>query len=188
MRVLVNDGRQRCAWCGDDAQYVAYHDTEWGVPVHGDEVLFELLTLEGAQAGLSWLTILRRRDGYRRAFAGFNPLKVARFSDEKVAQILLDPGVVRHRLKVESVVVNARAIVRIQRHRTLDGLLWELGSAPGSGLERAKAMSKRLGAEGLKFVGPTICLSFMQASGMVNDHAESCFRYAELLDGQSSGS
>jgi DNA-3-methyladenine glycosylase I len=189
MGATVNDGRQRCSWCGDDAQYVAYHDTEWGVPTHGDHALFELLTLEGAQAGLSWLTILRRREGYRRVFAKFDPLKVAHFSDKKIEEILLDPGVVRHRQKVASVVSNARAILRIQeQNRSLDDFLWEIGAEPGEATVRARTMSKRLGAEGLKFVGPTICLSFMQASGMINDHAIECFRYAELLEVQAGRS
>jgi DNA-3-methyladenine glycosylase I len=185
----LNDGRQRCSWCGDDAQYVAYHDTEWGVPLHGDHALFELLTLEGAQAGLSWLTILRRREGYRRAFAEFDPQRVARFSDRKVEQLLLDPGIVRNRQKVASVVGNAQAIVRIQHeHRSLDDLLWAIGTEPVDAMVRARAMSKRLVSEGFKFVGPTICLSFMQASGMVNDHSRSCFRYAQLADAQAGRS
>ena len=158
-----------------------YHDTEWGVPLHGEHALFELLTLEGAQAGLSWLTILRRREGYRRVFAQFDPVKVARFSDKKIEKILLDPGIVRNRQKVASVVGNARAIIRIQEeHSSLDGFLWEIGTQPGDAMVRARAMSKRLSSEGLKFVGPTICLSFMQASGMVNDHARSCYRYSQL--------
>jgi DNA-3-methyladenine glycosylase I len=175
------DGRTRCSWCGVDPQYVTYHDTEWGVPQHGDDALFELLTLEGAQAGLSWLTILRRRDGYRRVFAQFDPATVARYSDETIEQCLLDPGIVRNRQKVSSVVTNARAILRIKdEHGSLDRFLWEISTGPGDAMTRARAMSKRLSAEGFKFVGPTICLSLMQASGMVNDHAEACFRHAEL--------
>jgi DNA-3-methyladenine glycosylase I len=173
---------RRCSWCGDDDQYVAYHDTEWGVPQHDDQCLFELLTLEGAQAGLSWLTILRRREGYRRVFAQFDPRKIARFSDEKIEQILLDPGIVRNRQKVTSVVNNARLIIGLQEtHRSLDEFLWAIGTESGDATTSAREMSKRLGREGFKFVGPTICLSFMQASGMVNDHETTCYRYAELL-------
>jgi len=165
----------------DDEQYVAYHDEEWGVPVHGDDIMFELLTLEGAQAGLSWLTILRRREGYRRVFAGFDPQKVARFSDKKIEKILLDPGVIRHRQKIVSVVGNARAIVKMQAQReSLDSLLWEMGTRPGDPRVNARSMSKRLSADGFKFVGPTICFSFMQASGMVNDHDTKCFRFSQL--------
>ena len=179
--VSVSDGRNRCTRCGDDPQYVAYHDVEWGVPLHGDPALFELLTLEGAQAGLSWLTILRRREGYRRVFADFDPIKVARFSDKKMERILTDPGIVRNRQKVESVVGNAQAILRIQKERrSLDDFLWGLGIGPGNAPTRAGTMSKRLRTEGFRFVGPTICLSFMQASGMVNDHDKNCFRYSEI--------
>jgi DNA-3-methyladenine glycosylase I len=182
MGASLNDGLQRCSWCGVDAQYVEYHDTEWGVPLHGDQALFELLTLEGAQAGLSWLTILRRREGYRRVFAQFDPVKVARFSDKKIEQILLDPGIVRNRQKVVSVVGNARAIVRLQaEHGSLDSLLWEIATEPGDALVRARVMSKRLSSESFKFVGPTICLSTMQAGGMVNDHARNCYRYSQLV-------
>ncbi|MFI5035754.1 MAG: DNA-3-methyladenine glycosylase I [Acidimicrobiales bacterium] len=189
MGATETDGRQRCSWCGDDPEYVAYHDTEWGVPLHGDHALFELLTLEGAQAGLSWLTVLRRREGYRRVFAQFDPLKVARFTDKKIEEAMSDPGIVRNRQKVTSVVGNARAIIQIQEeHGSLDGFLWEIGTGSGDVLTRARAVSKRLGTAGFKFVGPTICLSFMQASGMVNDHARSCFRYAELVGKQAEGS
>ncbi len=183
MEVSVSDGRTRCAWCGDDPQYLAYHDVEWGVPLHGDPALFELLTLEGAQAGLSWLTILRRRDGYRRVFEGFDPTTVARFSQKKMERILTDPGIVRNRQKVASVVSNAQAILRIQKeHRSLDDFLWGLGSGPGDTLTRAGTMSKRLRTEGLRFVGPTICISFMQAGGMVNDHDKRCFRFSEIAN------
>ena len=189
MEASVIDGRQRCSWSGDDAQYVAYHDEEWGVPLHGEHAMFELLTLEGAQAGLSWLTILRKREGYRRLFAHFDPLKVARFTDKKIEQILLDPGIVRNRQKVTSVVGNARAIIRLQKeHRSLDDFLWEIGTGSGDPMMRAQAMSKRLGSEDFRFVGPTICLSFLQASGMVNDHAKDCFRYSQLIETRSEQS
>jgi DNA-3-methyladenine glycosylase I len=185
--VVLNDGRRRCSWCGDDPDYVEYHDTEWGVPTRGDNALFELLTLEGAQAGLSWLTILRRREGYRRVFAGFDPHKVARFSEKKIESALSDPGIIRNRLKVVSAVTNARAIVRVQEeHGSLDEFLWSLGTGRGAAMTRARAMSKRLQSEGFKFVGPTICISFMQAGGMVNDHAKGCFRFAEIANSRST--
>ena len=175
-------GRRRCAWCGDDELYVAYHDTEWGVPTHGDAALFELLTLEGAQAGLSWLTILRRREGYRRAFAGFEPAVVAAFDESRVDQILNDPGVVRNRLKITSVVANARAILDLDAlHGGFDEFAWSLGgSGRGDGGTKSQAMSKAMKSAGFRFVGPTVCLSFMQASGMVNDHATYCFRFQEI--------
>lgn len=175
------DGRPRCHWCGVDELYVRYHDLEWGVPVHDDNTLFEFLTLEGAQAGLSWYTVLQRRDGYRKAFATFDPEVVAKFSDKKIDTILLNPGVIRHRQKVVSTVTNARAIVDVQReHGSFDTYLWSLGAQKGDESVVAKAMSKQLAREGFKFVGPTICLSLMQAVGMVNDHARECFRYKEV--------
>jgi DNA-3-methyladenine glycosylase I len=168
---------------------VAYHDSEWGVPVHGDHTLFELLTLEGAQAGLSWLTVLRRREGYRRVFAQFDPLVVAKFSDKKVERILLDPGIVRHRQKVNSVVTNARAIVKLANaEENLDSLLWRLGRESGDIAKDAKAMSTHLGLLGFKFVGPTICMSLIQASGMVNAHARECFRYSQLENASATDS
>lgn len=177
----MSDMRQRCTWCGDDELYVRYHDLEWGVPVHDDDELFELLTLEGAQAGLSWLTVLRRRQGYRDAFEHFDPDAVARFGDARVDVIMGNAGVIRHRQKLASVLTNARAIVEIQRTRgSFAEYVWVLGSEDGDRMTTAKAMSSRLRKDGFKFVGPTICLSFMQASGMVNDHAPECFRFAEI--------
>jgi DNA-3-methyladenine glycosylase I len=172
-----------------DPLYVAYHDEEWGVPLHGDRALFELLTLEGAQAGLSWSTILRKREGYRAAFEGFEPERVARFSSADVERLLADPGIVRNRLKVESTVANARAVLELE---SLDELLWSfvggspkvnswktLAEIPAETAE-SKAMSKELKRRGFRFVGPTVCYAFMQAAGLVNDHVAGCFRYAEL--------
>ena len=175
------DGRPRCHWCGVDDLYVRYHDLEWGVPDHDDDKLFEFLTLEGAQAGLSWYTVLQRRDGYRKAFANFDPAVVAKYSDRKIEKILLDPGVIRHRGKINSVVTNARAALDAQReHGSFDTYLWSLGAQKGDEHVVAKAMSKQLARDGFKFVGPTICVSLMQAVGMVNDHARECFRYKEV--------
>ena len=184
----------RCPWgAWDDPDYVRYHDEEWGVPSHVDRHLFEMLLLEGAQAGLSWSTILHKREGYRRAFAGFDPAKVARFDRRKVEQLLADPGIVRNRAKVESAVGNARAALQVQREfGTLDAYLWRfvdgrpivnrhrvLADIPAETAE-SRAMSRDLKTRGFRFVGPTICYAFMQAVGMVQDHVASCFRYAEL--------
>ena len=187
---------KRCAWVPlDNAAYLAYHDEEWGVPVHDDRVLFEMLTLEGAQAGLSWSTILNKRDGYHRAFAGFDPGTVARFGGRKVDRLLADPSIVRNRLKVESTVANAREILRLREEgRSLDTYLWSfVGGAPKVNRFRAlgdipaetpesKAMSKDLKSRGFRFVGPTVCYAFMQACGLVMDHVASCYRYAELAE------
>ncbi len=173
--------RTRCAWVSDDEDYRRYHDEEWGVPEHDERRLFELLTLEGAQAGLSWLTVLRRRDGYRRAFSGFDPAVVAGYNDARIASIMEDPGVVRHSAKVASAVTNARAILALgERGTTFEDLAWSLARAPGDAPAVAAAMSKQLRRDGFTFVGPTICRSFMQAGGMVNDHERGCFRFAEV--------
>jgi DNA-3-methyladenine glycosylase I len=172
---------------------VAYHDEEWGVPLHEDRGLFELLTLEGAQAGLSWSTILRKRDGYRLAFAGFDPEVVASFGPEQVERVLADPGIVRNRLKVESTISNARAVLAAQEELgSLDALLWSfvdgepvvnrwrrLGQIPAE-TPLSKAMSKELKRRGFRFVGPTVLYAFMQAAGLVNDHVVDCFRYRQL--------
>jgi DNA-3-methyladenine glycosylase I len=185
--------RERCPWCGADPLYVAYHDHEWGVPVHDDRALFEFLVLEGAQAGLAWITILRKREGYRRAFAGFDAKKVARFDDAKVAELLTDPGIVRNRLKVESAVTNARAFLEVQaRFGAFDRYIWgfvdgqpiqnqwrELGEVPAL-TPLAERISKDLKTRGFRFVGPTIVYAHMQATGMVNDHLVSCFRHREV--------
>ena len=185
---------KRCAWVPlDNAAYLAYHDEEWGVPVHDDRRLFEMLTLEGAQAGLSWSTILNKREGYHRVFAGFDPQTVARFSGRKVDRLLTDPSIVRNRLKVESTVANAREVLRLQDEGgSLDAYLWSfVGGAPKVNRYRrlgdipaetpeSKAMSKSLKGRGFRFVGPTVCYAFMQACGLVNDHVVSCYRYLEV--------
>lgn len=184
----------RCEWVpAGDSLYITYHDEEWGVPSHDERHLYEMLTLEGAQAGLSWATILRKREGYRTAFAGFDAERVARFGARDVERLLADAGIVRNRLKVESTIANARAVLALRdRGETLDGLLWEfVGGRPKQNGPRAvadlpaetdesRAMSKELKRRGFRFVGPTVCYSLMQAVGMVNDHVVSCFRHAEL--------
>ena len=185
---------ERCAWVPEGGDpYPADHDDEWGVPARDDRALYELLTLEGAQAGLSWSTILRKREGYRRAFAGFDPVKVARFSPGRVEKLLQDPGIVRNRLKVESTVENARRVLELQEEPDgFSGLLWgfvdgeplvggwkSLAELPAE-TPLSKAMSKELKRRGFRFVGPTVCYAFMQAAGLVNDHTVGCFRYAEL--------
>jgi DNA-3-methyladenine glycosylase I len=181
---------RRCAWVPEaDPEYVAYHDDEWGVPSRDDRHLFEMLTLEGAQAGLSWSTILRKREGYRKAFANFDAAKVARFTDKDVERLLADPGIVRNRLKVESTVNNALRIVELD---SLSDYLWsfvdgepkvnrfrKLSDLPAETAE-SKAMSKDLKKRGFRFVGPTVCYAFMQACGLVNDHTVDCFRYDEV--------
>ena len=184
----------RCAWVPEaDPLYLAYHDEEWGVPVHDDRALYELLVLEGAQAGLSWATILRKREGYRRLFAGFDPEVVARFDGRRVEALLADPAIVRNRLKVESAVENARRVLEVQGELgSLAALLW--GVVDGEPVanrwttvdeipaetEQSRALSKELKRRGFRFVGPTVCYAFMQAAGLVNDHVVSCFRYREL--------
>lgn len=184
--------RTRCGWVTDDALYLAYHDDEWGVPVHDDRHLYEMLVLEGAQAGLSWYTILKKREGYRRAFDGFDPERVARYDEEKVASLLKDPGIVRNRLKVNAAIGNARAWLDLRASGVrFSDFLWEFtGGEPvvnrWSRLEdipaatpASEAMSKVLKKHGFRFVGPTICYAFMQAVGMVNDHTTTCFRWRE---------
>jgi DNA-3-methyladenine glycosylase I len=185
---------ERCGWVPTgDERYVAYHDDEWGVPERDDRALYELLTLEGAQAGLSWATILGKREGYRRAFEGFDPAAVARFDDARVERLLQDPGIVRNRLKVASTVENARRVLEVQAVLgSFAELVW--GFVDGEPLvggwktvaeipaetPESKAMSKELKRRGFRFVGPTVCYAFMQATGIVNDHTVSCFRYREL--------
>jgi DNA-3-methyladenine glycosylase I len=172
---------------------LAYHDEEWGVPSHDDRHLFELLTLEGAQAGLSWSTVLRKRDGYRRAFAGFDPAKVARFSSERFERLLADPGIIRNRLKIESAIVNAGRVLEVRaEHGSFASYLWDfVGGKPlvgrfGSISELpaetplSRALSKDLKRRGFRFVGPTVCYAFMQAVGLVNDHTVDCFRWRDL--------
>ena len=176
-----------------DPEYLAYHDEEWGVPLHDDARLFEMLVLEGAQAGLSWSTILHKREGYREAFAGFDPAAVARFDRRRIERLLKDPSIVRNRAKVESAVANAKAVLEVQaEHGSLDAYLWSfVGGAPmvnaWSETDRIPAessasrdLSRDLKRRGFRFVGPTVCYAFMQATGMVNDHLVACFRYREL--------
>jgi len=185
--------RTRCAWCGTDPLYVAYHDEEWGVPVRDDRKLFEFLVLEGAQAGLAWITILRKREGYRKAYDGFDPGKIARWSDEKIERLLKNPEIVRNRLKVEGARKCARAYLDIVKEDgSFAGWIWQfVGGKPAvnrfrslkeipAQTEEAAAMSKALKRRGFTFVGPTICYAFMQAVGMVNDHVVDCYRYKQI--------
>ena len=191
-RLPLSPTPRRCHWARGEPD-IAYHDREWGVPLHADRPLFELLILEGAQAGLSWSTILRRRRGYRRVFAGFDPKRVARFTPAAIERILLDPGVIRHRGKIESVVANARAFLEVQReHGSFAAYLWRLvGGKPiqnrrltprqiPTETALSRALSRDLRRRGFSFVGPTICYAFMQAAGLANDHLVSCFRHPEV--------
>jgi DNA-3-methyladenine glycosylase I len=193
-RSSTKQTKQRCAWAGTtDPAYLEYHDAEWGVPSHDDRHLFEMLVLEGAQAGLSWSTILNKREGYRRAFADFDADKVARFTPARIERLMLDASIVRNRLKIESSVNNAKRIREVRRELgSLDAYLWslvggdpivnryrELGEIP-SETDESRAMSKDLKRRGFRFVGPTVCYAFMQATGMVNDHVISCFRHREV--------
>ncbi len=184
---------QRCAWSTSDPLYITYHDREWGVPVHDDRLLFEFLVLEGAQAGLSWITILRKRENYRQAFDRFDPQKIASYGDEKISELLNNPGIIRNRLKVNSAISNARAYLAVQEEfGSFDAYIWrfvggkpiqntwtEMAQIPAKSAE-AEALSKDLIRRGFKFVGPTICYAHMQATGMVNDHTIDCFRYQEV--------
>ena len=185
--------KSRCSWCGDDPLYVAYHDDEWGVPLHDDRRLFEMLILEGAQAGLSWITVLRKREAYRAAFDGFDPGIVARYDGRKVRSLLANAGIIRNRQKIEAAIGNARAFLEVQREfGSFDAWIWRfVGGGPKRNSWRsireipaitseAETMSRELRARGFRFVGPTICYSHMQATGMVNDHVVSCFRRREI--------
>ena len=184
----------RCSWCGNDPLYVAYHDQEWGVPVYDDRTLFEFLILEGAQAGLSWSTILKKREGYRAAFDGFDAEKVARYDGIKISALLTDPGIVRNQLKIGSAVTNAQAFLKIQGEwGSFSDYLWSfVDGRPIQNARRslaeipaktplAEALSKDLKKRGFRFVGPTIIYAHMQATGMVNDHLVTCFRYPEIV-------
>jgi len=186
--------KKRCSWANaDDRLYLDYHDKEWGSPVHDDRKLFEFLVLEGAQAGLSWATILRKRENYRQAFSGFDPKKVAAFDQRRVKKLLADSGIVRNRLKIESAISNAVAFLQVQKeYGSFDSFIWSFvdGKPIRKGWKspsqipvatpEAERMSAALRKRGFRFVGPTICYSFMQAVGMVNDHVRGCFRYSEL--------
>ena len=185
----MKKAKVRCAWSTSDQLYIAYHDNEWGVPVHDDRKLFEMLTLEGAQAGLSWITILKKRDAYKKAFDNFNPLKVSRYGPRKIRSLLKDESIVRNRLKIESAISNAQALLRVQQEfGSFDKYIWQfvggktritrrrsLKAIPPS-TQESDAMSKDLKKRGFCFVGSTICYAFMQAVGMVNDHLVNCFR------------
>lgn len=184
------DGRTRCGWVTADPLYVAYHDEEWGLPLHDDRALFELLILEGAQAGLSWITILRKRARYREVFDGFEPARVARFDERRLARLLIDPGIVRNGAKLRAAVQNAQACLRVvDELGSFDRYLWSfvngrpivnrfasLSEVPAATAE-SQAMSRDLRKRGFNFVGPTICYAFMQAAGLVNDHVVGCFRH-----------
>lgn len=188
-----SDNRPRCTWPGADPLYIAYHDEEWGAPLRDDRALFEMLVLEGAQAGLSWITILRKRDNYRRAFDGFEPAKIARYTPKKIERLMQDEGIIRNRLKIEGTVLSARAWLKLMEEGPgFSPFLWDfVGGEPivnhfkkGDRLPDETDISRRLSKElkrrGFKFVGPTIVYAFMQAVGMVNDHLVSCFRHPDF--------
>jgi DNA-3-methyladenine glycosylase I len=183
----------RCEWVSADPLYIEYHDLEWGIPLHSDRKLFEFLILEGVQAGLSWLTILKKRANYRKAFKGFDPQKIARFDAEKIKRLLTDSGLIRNRLKMAAAVQNAQVFLEVQKEfGSFDAYVWDfVGGSPiknawvtveqiPSRTKESTALSADLKRRGFKFVGPTICYAFMQAVGMVNDHTAGCFRYAEI--------
>jgi DNA-3-methyladenine glycosylase I len=184
----------RCEWCGTDPLYIKYHDEEWGVPVHDDRKLFEFLILEGAQAGLSWITILKKRENYIKAFDNFDLLKVSRYSEKKIEKLLQNSGIVRNKLKINSAVSNAKAFLKIQKEfGSFDKYIWSfVGDKPiinkwkslkeiPATTKESDTMSKDLKKRGFKFVGSTICYAFMQAVGMVNDHTVKCFKYKEMV-------
>lgn len=185
--------KNRCEWCGEDPLYVEYHDKDWGVPVHDDRMHFEMVILEGAQAGLSWITILKRRDSYREAFDNFDVQKVSRYSDKKKEKLLQNPGIIRNKLKVNAAVENAKAFINVQKEfGSFDKYIWQftgnktihnkwksLKEIPAKTAE-SDTMSKDLKKRGFSFVGSTICYAYMQSIGMVNDHVTSCFRYKEI--------
>ncbi len=189
----IPDGRMRCPWCESKSLDRQYHDTEWGVPIHNDRDLLELLTLEGAQAGLSWSTVLAKRAGYKRIFKNFDAKKIATFTEDDIAAAMADPGIVRNKLKIHSTIGNAKAFLAVQAtYGSFDAFLWQivggktivnkrksLMEVPAKTVE-SDAMSKMLLAHGFKFVGSTICYAFMQASGMVNDHLVGCYRHKEV--------
>ena len=184
----------RCAWAGNDAEYQRYHDQEWGVPLKTDVAIFEKLVLEGFQAGLSWITILRKRDNFRRAFDKFEPERIARYGAKDIARLMADAGIVRNRAKIEATIDNAQAYLRLRERTSLRKLLWDHLGKDGPVQNRVRSMrdipaetelskriSKALKSEGFRFVGPTTIYAFMQSSGMVNDHLVDCFRYRELV-------
>jgi len=186
---------KRCDWSGTEPIYVDYHDKEWGVPVHDDRMHFEMIILDGAQAGLSWITILKRRDSYREAFDNFDAVKVSRYNDKKVEKLLTNPGIIRNRLKVNSAVKNAQAFLKIQKefgsfddyiwqfvnHKTIQSKWKKMSELPAKTAE-SDTMNKDLKKRGFSFVGSTICYAYMQAAGMINDHITNCFRYKEVKE------
>jgi DNA-3-methyladenine glycosylase I len=185
--------KNRCKWCGSDPLYIAYHDDEWGIPIHDDRLLFEFLILEGAQAGLSWLTILKKRENYRKAFHSFDYETIANYSQHDIDRLLADPGIVRNRIKIESAIKNAQGVIKIQKEfGSFDAYVWQyvegipkqnewksMADIPVK-TEISEMMSKDLKKRGFNFVGPTICYAFMQAVGMINDHTTDCFRHNEI--------
>ncbi|MFZ5754076.1 MAG: DNA-3-methyladenine glycosylase I [Bacillota bacterium] len=189
--------KTRCKWAGPEQIYLDYHDYEWGVPVYDDRTLFEFLILEGAQAGLSWITILKKRENYRRAFDNFDAVKIANYDEKKKEELLRDPGIIRNRRKIEGAIDNARAFLKVQEEfSSFSQYIWGFvggkprvnhwtshGEIPAQTAE-SQAMSRDLRKRGFKFVGPTICYAFMQAVGMVNDHTVDCFRYEEINTGK----
>ncbi len=185
------DNKSRCAWVNDDPLYINYHDHEWGVPIHDDRLLFEFLILEGAQAGLSWITVLKKRDNYRKCFDHFDPKKIAQYNDKKIAELLNNPGIIRNRLKINAAVTNAKAYLQVkQEWGSFSDYIWHF--VDGKPIKNhwksikqlpsksaiSDAMSKDLKKRGFKFVGSTICYAYMQAVGMVNDHIVDCFCYS----------
>ncbi len=183
----------RCEWANANSLDAQYHDEEWGVPVHDDRLLFEMLILEGAQAGLSWTTILKKREGYRKAFDHFDAEKVSKYTEKKIEKLLTNPEIVRHKLKIDAAIINAGCFLEIQKeHESFDHYIWSfVGGKPITNkwksvsdlpvrTAESEEMSKSLKKKGFKFVGPTICYAYMQAVGMVNDHTVSCFRYSEV--------
>ena len=185
---------KRCLWAGSDPRYIQYHDREWGVPLYDDRLLFEFLILEGMQAGLSWITILRKRDHFRQVFDQFDAVKIALYNENKKQQLLNDPGIIRNRLKIEAAIQNARAFLEIKQNKgSFSDYIWQfvdnqpiinhwrlIKEIPAT-TPASDAMSRDLKKRGFKFVGSTICYAFMQAVGMVNDHVTNCFRYSQLL-------
>lgn len=184
---------QRCPWCGNDPVYTDYHDNEWGVPLHDDRRLFEMLVLEGAQAGLSWITVLKKRDSYRKAFDNFDARKIVRYDEKKVNELLRNEGIIRNRLKINAAIINAKAFLAVQKeYGSFDRYIWQfVGGKPiqnkfksmkevPARTPESDAMSKDLLKRGFKFVGSTICYAYMQATGMVNDHLTDCYRYKQV--------
>lgn len=188
------NGLKRCAWVSDDPIYIAYHDHEWGVPIYDDQLLFEFLVLEGAQAGLSWITVLKKRDRYREVFDNFNPKKIINYTPKKIAQLMKDPGIIRNRLKIEASIINANAFLEVRKEwKSFSAYIWHfvkdkpiqhnwrsIKQIPASDII-SEQISKDLKKRGFKFVGSTICYAFMQAVGIVNDHTTDCYRHKEVL-------